>query len=79
MKTDNYLSLLNQKDSWIYQLLLFPEHLSPPYLEAVRAKTLKEIVPALLVVVDTAFGVGQPLEFDKNQPESKISKVSLRL
>ena len=47
--------------------------------EAVRALTLGGIVPALLFVVDTAFGVGQPLVFEHNQPESKISKVSLRL
>ena len=40
-----------------------------------RAQTLGEIVPALLVVVDTAFGVGQPLVFEQNQPENKIKSI----
>ena len=44
-------------------------------LEAVRAQILGEIVPALLVVVDTAFGVGQPLKFEQNQPERKIKSI----
>ena len=56
-----------------FGILLMPDIQS--VLEAVRAQTLGEIVPALLVVVDTAFGVGQPLEFEQNQPESKVKSI----